>query len=81
MENTKITLVISVVLIIAAAIGGYYYGSGVGYDKGIEIEKAVTTTTTTVEEVVVNPLEDLPSTNPFEEIVNPFEEAYTNPFE
>lgn len=79
MENIKVTLVISVVLIIAAAIGGYYYGSGVGYNKGIEIEKAVTTTT--VEEVVVNPLEDLPSTNPFEEIVNPFEEAYTNPFE
>ena len=80
MENIKVTLVISVVLIIAAAIGGYYYGSGVGYNKGIKIEKAVTTTTT-VEEVVVNPLEDLPSTNPFEEIVNPFEEAYTNPFE
>ena len=79
MENTKITLVISVVLIIAAAIGGYYYGSGVGYDKGIEVGQ--TATTTTVEEVVVNPLEDLPSTNPFEEIVKPFEEAYTNPFE
>ena len=33
------------------------------------------------EEAVTNPVQTLPSDNPFEAQTNPFEDAYTNPFE
>ena len=40
-----------------------------------------TPTAGVVPDVIANPVEELPSANPFETQTNPFEDAYKNPFE
>ena len=78
--NSKTIIVFSIVLIIVVAIGFYYYGNRdeVEYDKGAEIKEE---TNKSADDAASNPLNDIPSANPYDDAVNPFEEAYTNPFE
>lgn len=92
-SNKKITnkglLVVSVVIISVVLIGwaAYYYGSkqaydngySAGYEKGKEVGRAAAKVE--AGKVVSNPMENMPSANPFEKAVNPYEEAYKNPFE
>lgn len=57
---------------------GFQKGYKTGYDKGKEVGRAAAQTKPG--EAVKNPLEEMPSTNPFEQVVNPFKELYKNPF-
>ncbi len=72
-------IVIFVIVVLAVAGGGYYYGHKLGYEEGVEIGRVAAQVE--AGDVVSNPMENMPSTNPFDEIVNPFDEAYQNPFE
>lgn len=80
--NKKI-LIIFIVVVLVVAAGAYYLGIQKGMKKGAEAVEA--TYRELVEKAgtpVVNPMENLPTTNPFEGVnVNPFEEGYKNPFE
>ncbi len=78
-KKQLVLVAVFVVIIVAIGIGGYYYGHRLGYEEGEEIGRA--TSQVEVGDVVSNPMENMPSTNPFEKVVNPFEEAYQNPFE
>ena len=72
-------IVVIVVVIVGAAVGTYYYGHSIGYGKGVEIGRAASQIE--AGDVVSNPMENMPSANPYDEMVNPFDEAYKNPFE
>lgn len=82
----KKILIIFIIVVLVAATGAYLFGNQIGYGKGKqagyeegkEIGRAAAQTEAA--QAVANPLEELPSTNPFEETVNPFEDAYQNPF-
>ena len=71
-------VIIFIVLILLAAGGAYYFGYQLGYGKGVEAGKAVTEVG--AGGAVQAPLEQMPSTNPFEQAVNPFKDLYKNPF-
>lgn len=75
--NTKIIAVFIVVLALAAA-GAYYFGYQRGYDAGKEV--GIAAAKTEAEATVTSPLEKIPETNPFEQVVNPFKDLYKNPF-
>lgn len=83
----KNTLAIFLIILVVVVLGVFYfsyqrgYGDGyaVGSKDGEEIGRAAAQVT--AGEAVTNPLEDIPSTNPFEETVNPFKDLYKNPFE
>ena len=79
--NKKQLLLIAVfvIVIVAAAGGACYYGHKIGYEEGVEIGRAAAQVE--AGDIVSSPMENMPSTNPFEEVVNPFDEAYQNPFE
>lgn len=86
----KKLLIIFIIVVLVVAAGAYWlglqkglglgYGKGkaAGYEEGKEVGRAAAQTEAS--QAVTNPLEELPSTNPFEEVVNPFEAAYKNPF-
>ena len=78
-KKQLILIVVFVIIAVAVGIAGYYYGHQTGYDEGIEIGRAAGQVE--AGDVVSNPMENMPSTNPFDEVVNPFDEAYENPFE
>jgi len=88
MQKTAIIVIVLIVL-IAIAIGAYYLLS-----NKVEEESSVTEGSeeslvpdlgnlAPVAEVGVieNPLEDMPQTNPLDDVPNPFEGGYENPFE
>jgi len=83
--NTKTILIIIVVAAVVGG-GGFYFGLQQGERSGYE--KAKQEIEASYEELlekatapVVNPTENLPSANPFEDVnTNPFEGGYTNPF-
>jgi hypothetical protein len=76
-----------VIVLLIVAAGFYYFGTQQGAKKGYE--EGVKATKAAYEELikkagtaVVSPVENLPTTNPFEKVrVNPFEAGYKNPFE
>ena len=78
----KKNLIIFIVAILVVAAGTYYFsyqkGFKVGYDAGKEVGRAAVKTGAGA--AVENPLGEMPSTNPFENAVNPFKDLYTNPF-
>ncbi|MFQ5721640.1 MAG: hypothetical protein ACE5GI_04040 [Candidatus Aminicenantales bacterium] len=78
----KNTLITFIIVLSVVAVGVFYFGYqkgyGVGYKKGEEVGWA--TAQVGAGEAVTNPLEKMPSTNPFAETVNPFKELYKNPF-
>ena len=82
----KKLLIIFIIAILVVAAGAYLLGNQIGYGKGKQAgyeegkEVGRAAAQTEASQAVTNPLEELPSTNPFEEVVNPFEEAYQNPF-
>ncbi len=67
---------------MALAAGVYYFSYGFGYKTGYEAGKEIGKAAAKTEAgaAVENPLEQMPSTNPFEKAVNPFKELYKNPF-
>lgn len=79
--NKKQLLLIAVfvIVIVAAAGGAYYYGHKIGYEEGVETGRVAAQVE--AGDIVSSPMGNMPSTNPFDEVVNPFDEAYQNPFE
>jgi len=72
-------------IIIGILIGGLalsYLAYQTGYQAGFEGGKVVGRAAgqTELGDVVGNPLEDMPSANPFEKVINPFKDLYQNPF-
>jgi hypothetical protein len=87
MENFKSNLAIFLVVLIGVGIGAYYIGLQQGLERGenigrnaaIQEQEELSKKITTPAEI--NPVENLPETNPFKEAkTNPFEEGYKNPF-
>ena len=76
------SIIIFIIAVVVAGAGAYYLGYnkgyGVGFDSGKEVGMAAAKTGAGA--AVTNPLEGLPETNPFEEVVNPFKDLYKNPF-
>lgn len=89
MEKKNLIIIIVLVVIVAGVVGFgvFYYGNRQGYTKGynagFEEGKKVGRAAAKIEagEAVSNPMENMPSTNPFDKVINPYEEAYKNPFE
>lgn len=85
--STK-TLIIIIVIILAAALAVYFSGL---YKKLLPGEKAEERGMPQfqfspdvggqVGKATGNPLAEMPSTNPLEQVANPFEDSYHNPFE
>lgn len=75
---SKKILVVFIIVVIIVAAGVYYFGYQKGYDAGKEVGRAASQVKPG--EVVTNPMEKMPETNPFEKVVNPFKELYKNPF-
>ncbi len=75
-------LIIFIITIVAVAAGVYYFSYKKGYKTGFNVgkEAGIAASKTTAGQAVANPLEAMPSTNPFEKAVNPFKELYKNPF-
>ncbi len=73
-----ILIIILIVVAVGAGIGGYYYGHSIGYEEGKEVGKAAAQVE--AGKAVSGPLESMPSANPYEGAINPFEDAYQNPF-
>lgn len=87
MENRlKIFFIILVLLIVAAAIGGYFLGLSQGKNKlASQSSQRNHTVVTCIQDfnleqkktdagVITNPMEKLPETNPFDKVkTNPFE--------
>jgi len=73
-------IVILVIVIMGAAVS--YFSYKAGYKKGYDLGKEAGITASKVQpsEAVTNPLEEMPSINPFEKVLNPFKEGYKNPF-
>ena len=74
-KNFLIILIVAVLVVAGAA---YYFGFQRGYKIGVETGR--TAAGTSARAAVTNPLEKMPETNPFGEVVNPFKELYKNPF-
>ena len=77
-SKTLSIILVSVLVGALLDIGGYYLGQKrawdegyqSGYNKGAETEKA--TCSLDAKDSVSNPMDNMPSANPFEESVNPF---------
>jgi len=81
MPNAKI-LAIFIVVVLVVVGGVYYFSYQAGYGKGYDAgkEAGIAAQKTTAGAAVTNPLEQMPTTNPFEKAINPFKDLYTNPF-
>ena len=73
-----VLVLVGTVLALVAGVGGYFFGYQKGYGAGVEIGRAAAKTGAGA--AVTNPLENMPETNPYEKVVNPFEAGYINPF-
>lgn len=87
MKKQILIVIIAVIVLAALVAGGIYYWKY--YKKGAEGEKGIAPVvpevsglgaTVDIGEATANPVENMPSTNPYEKAVNPFEDAYKNPF-
>ena len=83
MSKKFIIIHIIILVVLVSIIGGVYYlsykkGYATGYAVGDRQGRAAAQVNT--ENIVGNPLENMPSANPFEKVVNPFKELYKNPF-
>lgn len=77
--NILISLAVAAILAIGAAgFFSYQMGYKKGYDTGKEDGRIAAQVKPG--DAVQNPLEKMPETNPFENVANPFEDAYKNPF-
>lgn len=78
----KRTLIIFIGGILLVAVSVYYLSYQKGFKAGFEQGKEAGRAAAQVKPgaVVTNPLEKMPSTNPFEGVINPFKELYKNPF-
>ena len=74
----KSYLIIFIIAVLVVVGGVYYFGYQKGYKAGVETGRAAAQVK--AGEVVTNPLEKMPETNPFEGVINPFKELYKNPF-
>ncbi len=75
----KKNLIIFAAVLVVVAVGVYYFSFRMGYKAAQKAQEDLTKKVTTGTEI--NPLENLPSANPFENIkTNPFEGLYKNPF-
>lgn len=80
----KIILIVIVLAVLAAAIvyWQYFYKP---QEKGFtptlpEMDSGVGSAAKGVDVGAVNPVENMPSTNPMDKVANPFEGGYANPF-
>ncbi len=72
-------IIIFIIIILIVAVGTYFIGMKHGEKKVEQDYKALMEKAGAAP--VVNPMENLPSANPFEDVnVNPFEGGYQNPF-
>lgn len=71
-------IIIFIIILLLAGASAFYFGYQQGYGKGVEVGRAAAKTG--AGGAVEAPLENMPSTNPFEKAVNPFKDLYTNPF-
>ena len=74
----KKALAIFIIVVLAVAGGTYYFGYRKGYVAGVET--GMIAAQVEPGQVVTNPMEKMPSTNPFQGVINPFKELYKNPF-
>ncbi len=75
MKKNLIIYIVAAVLIVAVLI---FIGiSANKRKKGTGAEKTINEA---INEAVTNPGDKIPSTNPYEKVVNPFRDAYKNPF-
>ncbi len=88
-----IIFVVVVAVILVAASGGYYIskekkakeGEKEGakkelQDVGIGVDFNIGVDVGDIGKATENPLKNMPSTNPLEEVANPFRDSYKNPF-
>jgi len=88
MQKTAIIVIVFVVL-IAIAVGAWYFLSNKVEEESPVIEETEEALVPDLGNlapvaevgVVENPLEDMPQTNPLDDVPNPFEGGYENPFE
>ena len=69
-----LSIIIFIIVVLLVAGGAYYFG----FKQGEEMGRM--TARVTAGEAVSNPMGKMPSTNPFESLINPFKEIYKNPF-
>lgn len=74
----KTIIIILVVVVLIAVLGWYVYNYS---QSQPEKESGSLIPNLNVSPSVSESLEKMPSTNPLENVANPFEDAYTNPFE
>lgn len=78
--NQKILLII-VILALAAAGAFYFFKKGPGIQLELLEKEKATTFGEQIYEMVQNPAEKIPQTNPFKAKINPFEGLKINPFD
>ncbi len=77
-KKILIAAVVAIIIAGGAAYFAYSFGYQKGHTAGVETGRAAAQSEAGA--AVTNPLEKLPSTNPFENTVNPFKDLYKNPF-
>ncbi len=91
--NKKALIIIIIIVVVIAAAGGFYYFQYQRKDAGeesslpegampkIELPQAEKgAPVVDLGKATENPWENMPSTNPLEGAVNPYEDSYQNPF-
>lgn len=79
----KLSVVITILIILVLAASAYFYRQGNKIRQNQEVQQSKTTTPSVLPEInpISNPAEDkLPEINPLER-ANPFKNVYKNPFE
>ena len=89
-KRNLILFLVFLLLMVGVGLGTYYFsfkgGYSLGYEEGkvsgYEEGKRVGLAAAKVEagEIVSGPLDEMPSANPYEGVVNPFDRTYINPF-
>ena len=83
----KILVIIIIIILISAGVaycGFYYYEKGSAQpieESAVKFELPQLDAGETAAQGTVNALENMPSVNPMEDVANPFEDTYVNPFE
>lgn len=77
--NTKVTVLIAIVIIAVIALGAWYiYGKKFAAPVAPAAEQGLGSDI--YGQVAPNAAENLPETNPFKQEANPFKDVQTNPF-
>lgn len=81
----KILVIIIILVVLAAAIvywQFFYKPQEKGFTPTLpEVSSGVGSVAEGIDVGAVNPIENMPSTNPMDKVANPFEGGYANPFE